>query len=108
MTHSIQNALQKAIEYAKEYHLTNVEIEAVLKAVLEQPESLYQSILEHANIDTEALDKVYTDKLSRYATVKGDNVQYGQYLGTKTNELFNKAEQFMGEYEDSYISMEHV
>lgn len=108
MTHSIQNALQKAIEYAKEYHLTNVEIEAVLKAVLEQPESLYQSILERANIDTEALDKAYTDKLSRYATVKGDNVQYGQYLGTKTNELFNKAEQFMGEYEDSYISMEHV
>ena len=108
MTHSIQNALQKAIEYAKENRLTNVEIEAMLKAVLEQPESLYQSILERAKIDTEALNQAYTDKLSRYATVKGDNVQYGQYLGTKTNELFNKAEQLMSEYEDSYISMEHV
>lgn len=107
-THSIQNALQKAIEYAKEYHLTNIEIEAVLKATLEQPESLYHSVLERANIDTEALNKAYTDKLTSYATVKGDNVQYGQYLGAKTNSLFNKAEQFMNEYEDTYVSMEHM
>ncbi|MCO4345158.1 ATP-dependent chaperone ClpB [Staphylococcus agnetis] len=108
LTHSIQNALQKAIEYAKEYELTNVEIEALLKAILEQPDSLYQSILERANIDTEALNKAYTDKLSRYPSVKGDNVQYGQYLGSKTNEVFNKAEQYMKEYEDAFISMEHL
>ncbi|UXU56707.1 ATP-dependent chaperone ClpB [Staphylococcus agnetis] len=108
LTHSIQNALQKAIEYAKEYELTNVEIETLLKAILEQPDSLYQSILERANIDTEALNKAYTDKLSRYPSVKGDNVQYGQYLGSKTNEVFNKAEQYMKEYEDAFISMEHL
>lgn len=90
LTHSIQNALQKAIEYAKEYELTNVEIEALLKAILEQPDSLYQSILERANIDTEALNKAYTDKLSRYPSVKGDNVQYGQYLGSKRTKCLIK------------------
>ncbi|MCQ9290242.1 ATP-dependent chaperone ClpB [Staphylococcus hyicus] len=108
LTHSIQNALQKAIEYAKAYQLTNVEIEALLKAILEQPESLYQSILDRANIDTDALNKAYTDQLSRYPSVKGDNVQYGQYLGSKTNEVFNKAEEYMKEYEDEFISMEHL
>ncbi|NJH99866.1 ATP-dependent chaperone ClpB [Staphylococcus hyicus] len=108
LTHSIQNALQKAIEYAKAYQLTNVEIEALLKAILEQPESLYQSILDRANIDTGALNKAYTDQLSRYPSVKGDNVQYGQYLGSKTNEVFNKAEEYMKEYEDEFISMEHL
>ncbi|WP_390602727.1 Clp protease N-terminal domain-containing protein, partial [Staphylococcus pseudintermedius] len=79
MTHAIQNALQKAIEHAKTYKLTNVEVEAVLKAVLEAPESLFQSILERANIDTHALNQAYEDKLKNYPTVKGDNVQYGQY-----------------------------
>ncbi|AJC96613.1 ATP-dependent chaperone ClpB [Staphylococcus hyicus] len=108
LTHSIQNALQKAIEYAKAYQLTNVEIEALLKVILEQPESLYQNILDRANIDTDALNKAYTDQLSRYPSVKGDNVQYGQYLGSKTNEVFNKAEEYMKEYEDEFISMEHL
>ncbi|MCC3664511.1 ATP-dependent chaperone ClpB, partial [Staphylococcus haemolyticus] len=38
----------------------------------------------------------------------GDNIQYGQYIGAKANELLNKAESYMKEYEDEYISMEHV
>ncbi|KAA3422788.1 hypothetical protein, partial [Streptococcus pneumoniae] len=36
----------------------------------------------------------------------GDNVQYGQYIGSKANELLNKAESYMKEYEDEYIIME--
>ncbi|EQA4765184.1 ATP-dependent chaperone ClpB [Staphylococcus pseudintermedius] len=108
MTHAIQNALQKAIEHAKTYKLTNVEVEAVLKAVLEAPESLFQSILERANIDTHALNQAYEDKLKNYPTVKGDNVQYGQYMLPQMNNLFVKAENYMQEYDDQYISMEHV
>ncbi|HEC2172893.1 TPA: ATP-dependent chaperone ClpB [Staphylococcus delphini] len=108
MTHAIQNALQKAIEHAKTYKLTNVEVEAVLKAVLEAPESLFQSILERANIDTHALNQAYEDKLKNYPTVKGDNVQYGQYMSPQMNNLFVKAENYMQAYDDQYISMEHV
>lgn len=108
MTHAIQNALQKAIEHAKTYKLTNVEVEAVLKAVLEAPESLFQSILERANIDTHALNQAYENKLKNYPTVKGDNVQYGQYMSPKMNNLFVKAENYMQAYDDQYISMEHV
>lgn len=108
MTHAIQNALQKAIEHAKTYKLTNVEVEAVLKAVLEAPESLFQSILERANIDTHALNQAYENKLKNYPTVKGDNVQYGQYMSPQMNNLFVKAENYMQAYDDQYISMEHV
>ena len=35
-------------------------------------------------------------------------MQYGQYIGSKANELLNKAESYMKEYEDDYISMEHI
>lgn len=108
MTHAIQNALQKAIEHAKTYKFTNVEVEAVLKAVLEAPESLFQSILERANIDTHALNQAYENKLKNYPTVKGDNVQYGQYMSPQMNNLFVKAENYMQAYDDQYISMEHV
>ena len=108
MTYAIQGALQKAVELSKENELQNIEIEAILKGTLEKTDSLFKSILERANIDTDELNQAYTNKLKNYPSVQGDNIQYGQYIGAKANELLNKAESYMKEYEDEYISMEHV
>lgn len=108
MTYAIQGALQKAVELSKENELQNIEIEAILKGTLEETDSLFKSILERANIDTDELNQAYTNKLKNYPSVQGDNIQYGQYIGAKANELLNKAESYMKEYEDEYISMEHV
>ena len=108
MTYKVQEALQKAIELSKENELQNIEIEAILKGTLEESESLFKSILERANIDTDQLNQAYSKKLKNYPSVQGDNVQYGQYIGSKANELLNKAESYMKEYEDEYISMEHI
>ena len=108
MTYKVQEALQKAIELSKENELQNIEIEAILKGTLEEDERLFKSILERANIDTDQLNQAYSEKLKHYPSVQGDNVQYGQYIGSKANELLNKAESYMKEYEDEYISMEHI
>lgn len=108
MTYAIQGALQKTVELSKENELQNIEIEAILKGTLEETDSLFKSILERANIDTDELNQAYTNKLKNYPSVQGDNIQYGQYIGAKANELLNKAESYMKEYEDEYISMEHV
>ena len=108
MTYKVQEALQKAIELSKENELQNIEIEAILKGTLEEDESLFKSILERANIDTDQLNQAYSEKLKHYPSVQGDNVQYGRYIGSKANELLNKAESYMKEYEDEYISMEHI
>lgn len=108
MTYAIQGALQKAVELSKENELQNIEIEAILKGTIEETDSLFKSILERANIDTDELNQAYTNKLKNYPSVQGDNIQYGQYIGAKANELLNKAESYMKEYEDEYISMEHV
>ena len=108
MTYAIQGALQKAVELSKENELQNIEIEAILKGTLEETDSLFKSILERANIDTDELNQAYTNKLKNYPSVQGDNIQYGQYIGAKANELLNKAESYIKEYEDEYISMEHV
>ncbi|MEB6061434.1 ATP-dependent chaperone ClpB [Staphylococcus pseudoxylosus] len=108
MTYAVQGALQKAVELAKANENQNIEIEAVLKAALEENESLFKSVLERANIDTEHLNNAYTNKLKNYPTVQGDNIQYGQYISQRANELFNNAESYMKSYEDEYISMEHI
>ncbi|MCE5130182.1 ATP-dependent chaperone ClpB [Staphylococcus saprophyticus] len=108
MTYAVQGALQKAIELAKDNENQNIEIEAILKAALEESESLFKSVLERANIETELLNKAYDEKLKNYPSVQGDNVQYGQYISQKANELINKAETYMNTYKDEYISMEHI
>ena len=108
MTYAVQGAIQKAVELAKENENQNIEIEAVLMAALEENDSLFKSVLERANLETEALINAYKEKLKQYPSVQGDNVQYGQYISQKTNELFNKAESYMKFYEDEYISMEHI
>ncbi|MDW4558221.1 ATP-dependent chaperone ClpB [Staphylococcus saprophyticus] len=108
MTYAVQGALQKAIELAKDNENQNIEIEAILKAALEESESLFKSVLERANIETELLNKAYDEKLKNYPSVQGDNVQYGQYISQKANELINKAKTYMNTYEDEYISMEHI
>ena len=95
MTYAVQGALQKAVEISKEYELQNIENEALLKATLEESESLFKSVLERANIDVDQLTKAYEDKLKNYPSVQGDNVQYGQYISPKANELLNKAETYM-------------
>ena len=66
MTYAVQGALQKAVELAKENENQNIEIEAVLKAALEENESLFKSVLERANIDTEQLVNAYNEKLKNY------------------------------------------
>lgn len=108
MTHAIQGALQRAVELSKTHELQNIEIEAILKGALEQPDSLIKSILERANIDVDKLEADYAEKLQSYPSVQGDNIQYGQYISAKANELMTKSEHYMKVYEDNYISMEHL
>ena len=108
MTYKVQEALQKAIGLSQEYENQNIEIEAILKAAVESDESLFKSVLERADIDVDALAQQYDKKLQSYPSVQGDNVQYGQYISAKANELINKAEQYMKQYEDEFISMEHL
>lgn len=108
MTHALQGALQRAVELSKTHELQNIEIEAILKGALEQPDSLIKSILERANIDVDKLEADYAEKLQSYPSVQGDNIQYGQYISAKANELMTKSEHYMKAYEDDYISMEHV
>ncbi len=108
MTYSVQSAIEKAQQLSQSYQLQNIVIEAVLLVALNEDESIYKRTLERANIDTEILKDKYEQKLKQYSVVKGDNVQYGQYISPKLNELFNKADKIKEEMQDDYMSMEHI
>jgi ATP-dependent Clp protease ATP-binding subunit ClpB len=108
MTYKVQSVLQNAVEQAQTYELQNIEIEAILISAMSETDSLYHNVLERANIDTEQLITQYVNKLKNYPSVQGDNIQYGKYISPKANELLTKAESYMKDYDDEYISMEHL
>jgi ATP-dependent Clp protease ATP-binding subunit ClpB len=108
MTYKVQSVLQNAVEQAQTYELQNIEIEAILISAMTETDSLYHNVLERANIDTDQLITQYENKLKNYPSVQGDNIQYGQYISPKANELLTKAESYMKEYDDEFISMEHL
>ncbi len=108
MTYSVQSVIEKAQQLSQSYQLQNIEIEAVLLSALNEDESVFKRTLDRAKIDTESLKEKYEQKLNQYSVVKGDNVQYGQYVSPKLNELFNKANQIKEEMQDDFMSMEHI
>ena len=108
MTYSVQSVIEKAQQLSQSQQLQNIEIEAVLLSALNEDESIFKRTLDRANIDTEILKDKYEQKLKQYSVVKGDNVQYGQYISPKLNELFIKADKINEEMQDDYMSMEHI
>lgn len=108
MTYSVQSVIEKAQQLSQSYQLQNIEIEAVLLSALNEDESIFKRTLDRAKIDTGSLKEKYEQKLNQYSVVKGDNVQYGQYVSPKLNELFNKANQIKEEMQDDFMSMEHI
>ncbi len=108
MTYSVQSVIEKAQQLSQSQQLQNIEIEAVLLSALNEDESIFKRTLDRANIDTEDLEEAYNKKLNQYSVVKGDNIQYGQYISPKLNELFNKADKIKEEMQDDFMSMEHL
>ncbi|MCC4722472.1 ATP-dependent chaperone ClpB [Salinicoccus sp. RF5] len=108
MTYSVQSIIERAQSISVDLKLQSIEVEAVMKALFTIDESMARDVLERANIDVDALLTKYDEKLSKYNVVKGDNVQYGQYMSNGFTQVVNRAEKIMGEMKDEYISVEHM
>ncbi|WP_434121030.1 ATP-dependent chaperone ClpB [Salinicoccus roseus] len=108
MTYSVQSIIERAQSISVDMKLQSIEVEAVMKALFTIEESMARDVLERANIDVDALLAKYDEKLSKYNVVKGDNVQYGQYMSNGFTQVVNRAEKIMGEMKDEYISVEHM
>ncbi|AKG73335.1 ATP-dependent chaperone ClpB [Salinicoccus halodurans] len=108
MTYTVQSIIERAQAISVDLKLQSIEIEAVMKAMLELDGSMAPDVLERANIDTSALLAEYDEKLGKYNVVSGDNVQYGQYMSNGFTQLVSRAEKIMAEMNDEYVSVEHL
>lgn len=108
MTYQVQSIIERAQSISVDHKLQAIESEAVVKAMLTIDESMSRDILERVNIDVDALIEKYDEKLEKYNVVTGENVQYGQYMSNGFTSIINRAEKYMAEMGDTFISQEHM
>lgn len=99
-----QEAIQQAIQIATVNGQQAIENAHILKGILEVDENVTPFILKKLNVNTNifmaALDKI----LESYPKVSG-----GQpYLSSTANQAISKASNYLKEFGDEYVSIEHL
>ncbi|WPP51613.1 ATP-dependent chaperone ClpB [Catalinimonas niigatensis] len=99
-----QEALQKATEIAGSFNQQAIEPAHLLKAVLQSDENIISFILNKLSINKNAIDQGLEDIMNAYPKVSGQQ----PYLSNDAAAALRKAETYLKEFGDEYITIEHM
>ena len=99
-----QEAVQQAQQNAMSSNHQAIENGHLLKAILEVDENVTPFILKKLGVNIDNLKQALGRIISSYLTVSGGD----QYLSKKANESLNHATKYLKEFEDEYVSIEHL
>src|SRR5215203_2120545 len=109
LTQKTQEALHDAQTKALRYGHTEVDVEHLLLALLDQPDGLIPRLLERAQTDVLALRAGLERQLEGRPSVSGPGAAPGQvYVSRTLSQLLDAAEAEAGRLKDEYVSVEHV
>ena len=105
LTEKAQEALQGAVELARERGQQAVEPEHLLLALMHEEEGVARTLLERAGASVQALEPALVSVVERFPKVSGG----GQpYLSPALNKALEQAEKEAERLQDEYISTEHL
>ncbi|KAG9159619.1 hypothetical protein Leryth_013606 [Lithospermum erythrorhizon] len=99
-------AIVSSPEVAKENKHQIVETEHLMKALLEQKNGLARRIFSKVGVDNTRLLEATDKYIQRQPKVLGETA--GSMLGRDLEALIQRARDFMKEYGDSFVSVEHL
>ncbi len=104
-TEKAWGAIVKSQDVARQYQQQQLETEHLLLSLLDQEGGLTQTILQRAGTDP----KLLRDKLENFINQQPKLARVDQlYLGRGLETTLDRAEEFRKEYEDDFISVEHL
>ncbi len=99
-----QEALQKATEIASGNQQQAVETGHLLKAVLGSDENVISFILQKLNVNRGLLEDKLDEAINSYPKVSGQQ----PYLSNAAHAALTKATQYLKEFKDEYVAIEHM
>ena len=109
LTERARDAMQRAQQIMAERQHTQLDVEHLLLALLDQPDGVVPRLLGQAGADPGALRDDLQAELSRRPRVTGPAAAPGQVMVTqRLARLLDAAEREAGRLKDEYVSVEHA
>ncbi|MDY2793930.1 MAG: ATP-dependent chaperone ClpB [Peptostreptococcus porci] len=109
MTLRVQNALNDAFSEAVKNNNQQVDSIHLVYSLINQEDGLISSILEKMNIKIESILGALKNELNKLPRVTGEGVNSQGITATrKINDILVRAESISVDFNDSYISVEHL
>jgi ATP-dependent Clp protease ATP-binding subunit ClpB len=99
-----QEAIQQALQLSTQNAQQAIEPAHLLKAILEVDENVAPFILKKLNVNTAAFSKMVESVIQSYPKVSGGQPT----LSSASNKALASANSFLKEYQDEYVSIEHL
>ncbi len=106
MTTKLQEAIVMAKSLAEKMNHQQIEHEHLFLALLQQYEGLTERVLQKLKVDTQALQSDLNGQLKTKPEVSGATSD--AYISNQLNQTFKKADEWKIEWEDDFLSIEHI
>jgi ATP-dependent Clp protease ATP-binding subunit ClpB len=108
LTLKAQEAVAKAQQIASEAGQQQIEVEHLLKAMLEDSEGVPVAILKKLGANVGLIKSRLDEELQKLPRVSGAGAVGQVYISNRLNNIFNAAMKEMRQLKDEYISTEHL
>ncbi|NMH73732.1 ATP-dependent chaperone ClpB [Bacillus sp. RO2] len=106
MTTKLQEAIVMAKSLAEKMNHQQIEHEHLLLALLQQYEGLTERVLQKLKVDTQSLQTDLNKLLKSKPEVSGATSD--AYISNQLNQTFKKGDEWKTDWEDDYLSIEHI
>lgn len=101
-----QEAIQKAQQLAFSNNHQSIENAHILKALLEVDENVVGYLFKKLNVNINVLTTKVDEQIAKLPKISGG--EGGQFLSQGANKTIMKAQDFMKEFKDEFVSVEHL
>jgi ATP-dependent Clp protease ATP-binding subunit ClpB len=99
-----QEAIQKASEIAQGNQQQAIETAHLLKGLLTVDENVVSYVLKKLNVNLNSVNQNLTEAIEKLPKVTGGEA----YLSSSANSALQKAQSYLKEFKDDFVSVEHV
>ncbi|WP_110114557.1 ATP-dependent chaperone ClpB [Bacillus sp. CGMCC 1.16541] len=109
MTQKLQEAISKAQSIAISQHHQQIDVDHLMKALLEQSDGIAPRMLEKLGVSISSFEHGLNEMMAKKPIVTGSGAEAGKvYITNKLQQLLLKAEEEARQLHDEYVSVEHV